>query len=270
MLDARYDDPRYLLPTVDSLGRVTAVDIDRVVQDRFGDASDWSFAFSGDLDVDEMTDLARRYLGTLPGSGRVEEPTFVEPPPPAGVVDVDAIGGSGSQANLSFLFTAPASTDRLDDVAAMVVSELITARLTDVIREELGESYSPYAMVEVAGRSDAERRDVHLDEYRRGAAGRRPCGDPRRAGRSAGERPDRDRVRRRRRESVRQQLDLIYNEQINDEVLSVLTDPAGNPDFMDFVEQYFLVDELDAATVADYLAAWLPADQFISVTVTPR
>ena len=71
-------------------------------------------------------------------------------------------------------------------------------------------------------------------------------------------------------ETVRQQLDLIYNEQINDEVLSVLTDPAGNPDFMAFVDQYDLVDQIDMAALAARLAAWLPADQYIAVTVTPR
>ncbi len=269
LLDARYDDPRFLLPTVDSLGRVDAVDIERVVQDRFGDASDWSFAFSGDLDIDEMTEFARRYLGTLPGSGRVEQATFVEPPPPAGVVDVAAIGGSGSQANLSFLFTAPASTDRLDDVAAMVVSELITARLTDVIREELGESYSPYATVEVA-----DGPTPNVETYISTSTGADLLTDVREA--ILGELGDlrdngpTDTEYRSATESVRQQLDLIYNEQINDEVLSVLTDPGGHAEFMDYVGQYFLVDELDAVTVADYLAAWLPGDQFISVTVTPR
>ncbi len=151
LLDARYDDPRYLLPTVDSLSTVTVEDIERVVDDRFGDASDWNFAFSGDIDIDEVTDLARRYLGTLPGSGRIETPTFVEPPLPAGIVDVPTEGGTGSQANVSFLFTAPASIERIDDVAGLVAQEIITARLTDVIREALGESYSPSSMVQVAG-----------------------------------------------------------------------------------------------------------------------
>ena len=160
LLDARYDDPRYLLPTVESLAVVEADDIERVVADRFGDASDWNFAFSGDLDVDDATELARRYLGTLPGSGRVESPTFVEPAPPAGAVEVEASGGSGSQANVSFLFTAPGTTDRIDDVTALVVQEVVTARLTDVIREELGESYSPYAMVEVAGGPTPTRRST--------------------------------------------------------------------------------------------------------------
>ena len=57
LLDARYDDPRFLLPTVDSLNSVTAEDIDRVYRDRFGDASDFTFAFSGDFDPDEVIEL---------------------------------------------------------------------------------------------------------------------------------------------------------------------------------------------------------------------
>ncbi|HSP28705.1 MAG TPA: insulinase family protein, partial [Ilumatobacteraceae bacterium] len=86
LLDARYDDPRFLLPTVDSLNSVTADDIDRVYRDRFGDAADFSFGFSGDFDLVEVIELSRRYLATLPSTGRVESVDFVEPAPPAGVV----------------------------------------------------------------------------------------------------------------------------------------------------------------------------------------
>ena len=71
-------------------------------------------------------------------------------------------------------------------------------------------------------------------------------------------------------EVVRQQLGLYSNEQINDEVLSVLTDPAGNPSFDDFLTQERYLDELDSATIRGYLAAWLPADQYSEIRVLPR
>ena len=235
LLDARYDDPRYLLPTVDSLSTVEADDIERVVRDRFGDASDWSFAFSGDLDVDDMVELAERYLGTLPSSGRVEPASYVEPPPPAGIVDEDTTGGSGSQANVSFLFTAPATIDRRDDVAAMIVQEIVTARLTDVIREQLGESYSPFAMVEVAA-GPTPNVETYLStstsadlaaSVEAGILGE--LGD---LGANGPTEAEFDSAA----ETVRRQLDLVYNEQVNDEVLNVLVDPEGNPDFADYVE----------------------------------
>ena len=71
-------------------------------------------------------------------------------------------------------------------------------------------------------------------------------------------------------ETVRQQLDLVYNEQVNDEVLNVLVDPGGNPDFGDYLGQHDLVDDIDRAAITAYLATWIPLDQYITITVSPR
>ncbi|HYN32049.1 MAG TPA: insulinase family protein [Ilumatobacteraceae bacterium] len=266
LLDARYDDPAFLLPTVESLNSVTADDVDRVFRDRFGDASDFSFAFSGDFDPDETVDLARRYLGTLPATDRAELVDYVEPPPPPGVVAEQTTGGEGEQASVSLLYTAPASADRADDVAALVVQEVITNRLTDTIREELGDSYSPFAVVDV-GSGAAPYAQIYIsnttgadlvDEVE--AAVIAQLDDLRSNGPTSAELDAAN-------EAVVQQLDLFSNEQINDEVLNVLTDPAGNPSLDDFLAQAQLVDGLD---IAGYLRAWLPADQYIDIRVLPR
>ena len=266
LLDARYDDPTFLLPTVESLNSVTADDIDRVFRDRFGDASDFSFAFSGDFDRDEVVDLARRYLGTLPVTGRSESVDYVEPPPPPGVVAEQTAAGEGEQASVSLLYTAAASADRADDVAARVVQEVISNRLTDTIREELGDSYSPFAVVEV-GSGSAPNAQVYIsnttgadlvDEVE--AAVLAQLDDLRVNGPTLAELAAAN-------ETVLQQLDLFSNEQINDEVLNVLTDPAGNPSLDDFLGQSQLVEGLD---IVGYLRAWLPADQYIDVRVLPR
>ena len=69
---------------------------------------------------------------------------------------------------------------------------------------------------------------------------------------------------------MRQQLDLFSNGQINDEVLAVLTDPAGNPSFDEFLGQAALVDEIDIAAIRNDIVRWLPVDQYIEVRVLPR
>ena len=266
LLDARYDDPAFLLPTVESLNSVIADDIDRVFRDRFGDASDFSFAFSGDFDGDEAVDLARRYLGTLPATGRVESVDYVEPPPPPGVVAEQTAAGEGEQASVSLLFTAAATADRADDVAALVVQEVITNRLTDTIREELGDSYSPFAVVEV-GSGAVPAAEIYIsnttgvdlvDEVETAVIAQ--LDDLRANGPTVTELEAAN-------ETVVQQLDLFSNEQINDEVLNVLTDPDGNPSLDDFLDQAQLVEGLD---IVDYLRAWLPADQYIDIRVLPR
>ena len=80
--------------------------------DRFGDASDWVFAFSGDFDEDVLVDLARRYVGTLPATGRSEQWVDVESPPPPGVVERTVEAGTGAQGALNVLYTVPVDIDR--------------------------------------------------------------------------------------------------------------------------------------------------------------
>ena len=269
LLDARYDDPRFLLPTVDSLNSVTAEDIDRVVRDRFGDASDFSFSFSGDFDLDEAADLARLYLGTLPSTGRVEVVDYVEPAPPAGIVAEQTVAGEGAQASVALLFTAPATADRRDDIAAAILQEVVTARLTDVVREELGDSYSPFAFVQITdgGAPNAETYISNttapelLDEVAAAVTAQldelRASGPTEREFAAASE-------------NIGQQLVLFSNEQVNDEVLSVFADPAGNASVDEFLDQAQWGEVIDAAEIRDAAARWLPADRYIEVRVLPR
>ena len=269
LLDARYDDLRFLLPTVDSLDSVTADDIDRVYRDRFGDASDFSFAFSGDFDLVDAIELSRRYLATLPSTGRVESVDFVEPKPPAGVVLEQTNAGEGAQASVALLFTAPATSERRDDVAAAILQEVVTARLNDVVREELGDSYSPFAFVQITdgGTPNAETYISNttapelLDDVV--AAVRAQLDDLRTVG------PD-DLEFAAASENIRQQLQLFSNEQVNDEVLSVFIDPAGNASFDEFLEQSRWVEVIDAEEIRAAAVRWLLADQYIEVRVLPR
>jgi zinc protease len=269
LLDARYDDPRFLLPTVDSLNSVTVDDIDRVYRDRFGDASDFSFSFSGDFELDDATVLARHYLGTLPATGRVEPVDYVEPAPPVGIVAEQTAAGEGEQASVALLFTAPATADRREDIVAAMLQEVVTARLTDVVREELGDSYSPFAFVQLTGGGSPNAETYIsnttapelLDEVV--AAVTAQLDDLRASGPT-------HREFEAARENIGQQLVLFSNEQVNDEVLSVFADPAGNASFDEFLDQAQWVDEIDAVEVRDAAARWLPADRYIEVRVLPR
>ena len=117
----------------------------RVWNERYGDAGDWTFVFSGDFDVDEMIELSSSYLGTLPATGTVERPIDVSPAPPSGVLAADVVAGTGDTASVSMLFTSEVDSISPSLTAhADVVSSLVSARLNDVIREQLGDTYSPY------------------------------------------------------------------------------------------------------------------------------
>lgn len=269
LLDARYDDPRFLLPTVEALDSVDADDALRVFSDRFGDASDWTFSFAGDFDVAELSELARRYLGTLPATGRVEVVDYVEPAPPAGIVEEIARAGDGERASLVVQFTAPASTNRRDDIASRLVNEIIQVRLTDSIREELGESYSPFAVVDVsAGSSPSVETYVQvstgpdlIDNVTSATLGQ--LASLRADGPTASEFSSAV-------ATLENELGLFSNQQINDEVLDVLVDPAGNGSFEEFLRQGELLRSISADDVQSFIEAWLPESSYISVTTLPR
>lgn len=71
-------------------------------------------------------------------------------------------------------------------------------------------------------------------------------------------------------ETVFQQLQLFNNPQINDEVLSVLVDPEGNPALRLFLDQDRLVATIGPDDVKTYLKAWTPVDRYIEIQTVPR
>lgn len=266
--DARYDDIRFLAPTPETLATVDAEGLARVATDRFGDASDWTFSFSGNFDIDEAIDLARSYLATLPGTGGVEEVGFDEEPPPEGVVLVETEAGAGETANVSFLFTAQASIDRRDDVLARVVQEVVSNRLTDFIREELGDSYSPFGQLSIgSGATPSSEFYISVstgpdlvDEVSDAVLGQ--LDDLRESGPSTQEFDNGV-------ATVGEQLNFFNNGQVNDEVLDALVDPAGSGDFDDFLYELEVLPSIASDDVRSALGAWTSADQYIEVRVLP-
>ena len=104
--DARYgDDPRHrVLLREQELTSITTEDLERVWLERFGNAGDFVFLLSGDLDLETTIDLAARYLGTLPATGETEAAINVSSPPPPGVEARTVNAGSGETASLTVQF----------------------------------------------------------------------------------------------------------------------------------------------------------------------
>jgi len=270
LVDLRYDDePRYtVVPTPEQFDTVDLAGVERVWNQRYGDAGDWVFAFSGDLDIDTMIDLAGAYLGTLPSTGTVEQPIDVAVAPPASVERADLVAGSGETGSVSMLFTS--AVDALPPqlrAASDVVTALLTARFTEVIREELGESYSPYAVsfhdldpgpmidtyVQVSGAPERlpQITDLVLGEL----ADLRDDGpDPSEFDAAFAE--------------VHEQYQFVNNIDFLEVMVDDLLEPSMPVD--DYLDQYFALDTVDASTVTTYLRDHVPPGAYVEVTVTPR
>jgi zinc protease len=270
LVDLRYDgEPRYtVLPAEEEFATLDLDGVERVWNERYGDAGDWVFVFSGDFDLDELIELSSSYLGTLPSTSTVEQPIDVSPAPPTSVESTTVVAGAGDTASLSMLFTAPVPAIDPSLVAhADVVSALVRARLTDVIREDVGDTYSPYALSypttdpepvvetyvnvsgaparieEIAGLVTAELADL---------AANGPT-EAEFAGAYA---------------EVEEQYNFVDNGQL----LQALIDDALDPSrpVTDYIDHFFAITGVTPDTIRDYVAAFMPTDAYVQVTVVPR
>ncbi|MCU0259883.1 MAG: hypothetical protein MUE78_02585, partial [Ilumatobacteraceae bacterium] len=67
-------------------------------------------------------------------------------------------------------------------------------------------------------------------------------------------------------ESLRSEYELFSNEQLNDVLLaSVLDDRPAD----ELVRRVFVLDEVDAASVATFTTEHLPIDRYVEVTAIP-
>jgi zinc protease len=143
-------DPRYLpVPTVAELD---SFDLDRAFQvqrERFADASDFVFAFAGDFEAEELEDLASRYLGALPSAGVSETAGTGQPAPPDGLVFEVVDSGDGELGAALFQFTQEVAVTNDLRLTLVLLESVLNQRLTALLREELGATYSPFVIVSV-------------------------------------------------------------------------------------------------------------------------
>ncbi len=143
-------DPRYLpVPTVADLD---AFDLERglaLQRERFSDAADFVFTFAGDFAAEELEDLASRYLGALPSAGLSEPAGTGQPVAPDGVVFEVVDAGEGELGAISYQFTQEFDLTQDLRLTVPLLESILNQRLTALLREELGATYSPFVIVSV-------------------------------------------------------------------------------------------------------------------------
>ena len=267
--DLRYPgELRYAtLPTPEQFETLDLAGVERVWNSRFGNAADWVFVFSGDFDSATVLGLVSQYLGSLPAT-EPEQWIDVEDPPPAGVVSATVEAGTGDTASLTMLFTSP--VDGIDAnlrVHADVVTELLSARLTDVIRERNGDSYSPYAVSYVNVDPDPAIEtyvSVTGSPDRISAVGDLVVAELADLARNG---PTEQEFF-----NAHAQVEEAYNFVNNGEFITELLDAAINPanDLDNYLFEYGELDSVTAASVRQFIADHIPADHHVKVTVLPR
>ncbi|MCD8266331.1 MAG: insulinase family protein, partial [Prevotellaceae bacterium] len=149
------DDPHLVLLREEDLDKVSYPRALEIYADRFADASDFTFCFCGSFDADSLRLLSEQYLATLPSIGRDDTP-----------VDNGFNMRDGALENvfrqrqeqpkciLASLLHCPVSDSPESELTADALGQVLTMRLLEVVREDMGAAYSIGAGGGVSERSD--------------------------------------------------------------------------------------------------------------------
>jgi zinc protease len=145
-------------------------------RDRFADASDFTFVFVGTIDLTAIRPLVERYIASLPSTRRGETWRDVGLRAPRGsVIERRVEQGIEPRSQTQLIFTGPFeyTQDRRTAIRAMAM--VLQTRLRNVLREDLGGTYSvsvgasysripePDYRVTIGFGSDPQRTDALQD-----------------------------------------------------------------------------------------------------------
>jgi len=136
------DHPRRGFPKVEDLDKI---DLDRVFEiymERFADASDFTFVFVGNLDVDKMKEMAATYLGNLPSINRKETWKNVNANFPKGVTVKEMKKGKAPKSLIEITYHGGFDSD--DEQGRYTFNSLIQIlriKMRESMREDKGGVY---------------------------------------------------------------------------------------------------------------------------------
>ena len=129
------------IPTIEQLEKVNLDRAYEIYQDRFADASDFTFVFVGNFDVEKMKPLLQTYLGGLPATKRKESFKDVGKRAPKGVVTKELVKGTDQKSSVLISFRDDARYSKESSYHLAALSEVMKIRLTEKLREEIGGVY---------------------------------------------------------------------------------------------------------------------------------
>lgn len=250
---------------------VDEMDLDRsfaFYKDRFADASDFTFVFTGNFDVAAIRPLVERYLGALPAIARNETWKNVGITPPRGVIETVVRKGIEPKSQAAIVFTGPMTFDPPRRVALDALSVVLDTRLRNTLRQALTGTYG-VAVSAAASKIPDARYSVTIEFA---------C-DPARTEelvkamfreidtlRTKG--PTDQEVSDAREALLRQhETDLAQNDNLVSELAARYEVSEDLSDFFDLPQYYF---RLSAAAVHDAARRFLDTGNYVRVTLYPE
>jgi len=123
-------------PTVEDLDKINFERSFDIYKERFADASDFTFLFVGNFNIDDITPELEQYLGSLPSNNRHETWKDLGIRPPKGVVRKEVKKGTDPKSMVTINFTGVKPYNKRENYILSSIGEVLTIKLIEILREE--------------------------------------------------------------------------------------------------------------------------------------
>jgi len=127
-----------------SIEKVDQINLDRafeIYKDRFADASDFTFTFVGNFDVEKIKPLLEQYLGSLPSTNRKEEGKDLGIYIPAGKITKSVYKGREPKVSVRLVFSGEHTFNEESNNQLEALAEVLNIKLIERLREDEGGVY---------------------------------------------------------------------------------------------------------------------------------
>jgi zinc protease len=112
-------------------------------QDRFADASGFTFTIVGNFDVEVMKSYITAYLGSLPSTNIKETYKNLNIHPPAGQITKTVYKGIGYKSSVQLVFSGDYDYKEDNNIQMDALESILQIKLDQRLREKEGQVYSP-------------------------------------------------------------------------------------------------------------------------------
>lgn len=129
-----------------SISKLEQINLDRayaIYQERFADASDFTFTFTGNFEVEKIKALLEQYIASLPSIKRNEQPVDPGIRTPKGVIQKIVYKGKEPKATVRLVFSGDYTYSQDNNIQLDGLKEVLNIKLIERLRELEGGVYSP-------------------------------------------------------------------------------------------------------------------------------
>jgi zinc protease len=136
------NNPRMGFPTEAQLDQITLEKVMEVYKDRFADASDFTFFFVGNFEVEQMKQMTAKYLGNLPSINRKEMWKDLDIDMKDGIINKELIKGKAPKSLIDMTFHGKYNGWTAREIFKFyMAADLLRIKMRESMREDKGGVY---------------------------------------------------------------------------------------------------------------------------------